>query len=478
MKSTITLLFSLIFGFQLAFSQPLNRATPKVMLETARAQLEKQDPYQALVWFEQYYEETKDRAVAREMAYLQLELRDYSKSARQFARYLDRGRDKENQFVDDRFDYGRVLKMNGKFDEAIAELEQFILEGSDPDKKELAKNEIAGAKLAIQWELEEDDGKEVNDLKIENVKKLNSKYSEYGPVMHDGELYFAGFGEVEEVIEISGTGEAPYVQIFKSSKNNKDRWKDGEVLDVKINREDYQTSSPTFSSDGEFMYFTRALLKGNNVELSQIHYSPRRGGSWGAPNEVVIGSDGQEFKAFHPSVGELFAKEVLFFVSDMDGGFGGLDIYYITKKGEGVYTDPINLGPRVNTPGDEVTPYYRDGTLYFASNGWPTLGGFDLFITIWDGRRWSDPENMGKGFNTALDETAFTLDKDGLNGFFVSNRRGTRSLKSRTCCDDIYTINIPPVTADLLASPTRYPKPALSLRSFSVSSSSFFNFKV
>ncbi len=450
MKSVLTLLFAIILNLTFAFGQPLNRATPKVMLETAQAQVEKQDPYQALVWYEKYYDETKDRSVARDMAFLQLDLRDYSRAERSFGRYLDRGRDKKNEYVEDRFEYGRVLKMNDKYDEAITELKRYLEEGKDPIKKELAEYEIQGAELALQLGLKEEDGKEVNGLKIENVKKLNSKYSEYGPVLYKDELYYAGFGEVEEVIEVDGVTEAPYVQIYKASKK-KDKWDDGAPLDIKINREDFQTSNPAFSPDGETMYFTRSLLRGNKVELSKIYYSQKKGNGWAAPNEVAIGFEDLEFRAKHPSVGDLFGKEVLFFVSDMDGGFGGEDIYYTTKKGDGVYGDPVNLGPKINTPGNEITPYYRNGTLYFSSDGLPGFGGYDIFTTIWNGTLWSEPANMGKGYNTSLDEQSFFLDEAGLNGLFTSNRSGTRSLKSKTCCDDIYAIEIPPITANLLA---------------------------
>ena len=96
MKSTITLLFAILLSVTFSIAQPLNKATAKVMLETAQEQVEKQDPYQALVWYEKYYDETKDKEVNREMAYLHLDLRDYKKAASTFKRYLGKNDDKEN----------------------------------------------------------------------------------------------------------------------------------------------------------------------------------------------------------------------------------------------------------------------------------------------------------------------------------------------------------------------------------------------
>ena len=122
MKSTITLLFAILLSVTFVVAQPLNKATPRAMLKTAQAQLEKQDAYQAVVWFDKYYQETKDETVNRDMAYLHQELRDYKKAATVFKRYLGPRKDQENEFVEDRYDYGRMLKMTSKYEEA---LEQF-----------------------------------------------------------------------------------------------------------------------------------------------------------------------------------------------------------------------------------------------------------------------------------------------------------------------------------------------------------------
>jgi peptidoglycan-associated lipoprotein len=447
------LILSTLFYTNL-LAQPLNRATPQVMLKTAEEQLEKQDPFRALEWFEKYYEETKDAEIIPQIARLNMQLRDYKKAERYYGRYLKEreGRKKKKELsaeqLEDRFDYGRALKVNEKFDEAIVQFEKYADTGKDPIKVELAENEIAGARLALQQGATLDDGKEVAGLKIEAIKKVNSKEAEYGPFLYNDELYYASFGDVDEVISTDGEESMAYAQIYKASKK-KDKWEKGEPLDTKINREDFQTTHPHISPDGEFLYFTRSLMRGNVVEISNIYFSEKKGDGWAGPNEVAIGFDDQEFRAFHPCVGDLFGKEVLFFVSDMPGGVGGRDIYYATKKGDGVYGEPVNLAS-INTAGDEATPFYRNGTLYFSSNGLPGYGGYDLFTSVWDGTRWSKPDNMGRGYNTPLDEKSFFLDKDGINGFLTSNRSG-RGIVSKTSCFDIYSIVIPPVTANVLA---------------------------
>jgi len=349
---------------------------------------------------------------------------------------------------EDRFEYGQALKANEKFEEAIAQFEEYIATGTDPIKRELAQNELAGAQFAMEQGVTKEDGESANGIKITNIKKLNSKEAEYGPFLYKDELYYSSFGDVKDIISTDGENPLAYAQIYKATKSGDD-WSKGEPLPTKINREDFQTTHAHVSPDGETMYFTRSLMRGNKVEISTIYYSEKKGSEWAGPNEVVIGFDELDFKAYHPAVGDLFGKEVLFFVSDMAGGEGGKDIYYATKKGDGVYGEPVPLAT-INTPGDEVTPFYRNGALYFSSNGLAGFGGYDIYTTVWDGTKWSQPENMGVGYNTPLDEKSFYLDNAGENGFLTSNRSG-RGFVASSSCFDIFSMEIPPIQANILA---------------------------
>jgi outer membrane protein OmpA-like peptidoglycan-associated protein len=165
----------------------------------------------------------------------------------------------------------------------------------------------------------------------------------------------------------------------------------------------------------------------------------------------VAGINSDDHLALQPATGELFGGEVLYFVSDRPGGFGGFDIYYAPYEGDGRYGTPVNLGPTINTVGDEMTPFYFDGTLYFSTDGLPTMGGTDMFYSSWNGSEWSAPENMGAGFNSTLDDQSLSIYQDGLVGFMTSNRPGEgRSVKSKTCCDDIYAFEIPTIRANLV----------------------------
>lgn len=414
------------------------------MIKTAEELYEKKDYYNALEWYEKAYEEREDESLLPTIAELQLKLRDYQRAERIYARLLRR--DEDNQYADLRLPYGRALKMNGKYREAVEELQKFADETTDPKLKELAETEITGAELGMNMPPRSTKG-----IEVENMgRRVNAAFSEYSAVPYrDGSLYFGGYMSKEVIYLTDSSDLENYARILRTTYNEKrDRWEDPSALGREINVPGYHTSNVTFSKDGNRMFFTRAKLQGNVMETSKIYYCLGGDGNWGAPQEVV-GING-DYIATHPAVGELFGKEVLFFASDRPGGYGGLDLYYATVKGEGVYGDPVNLGPRINTPNDEVTPFYYDGTLYFSSDGHPSVGGQDIFFTVWDGTSWSDPENMGAGFNTSADDRYFALDNQGLQGYLLSNREGGSFLKSRTCCDDIYTFTIPERYVDLI----------------------------
>lgn len=434
--STISFLFALS-----CFAQPLNKESYAVMLELAEEYYAMGDYYSALEKYEEAYDERRDNSLNIKMAELQYELRDYVKAERLYRRLIDRAKD--DTYNEQKFQYGRVLKMVGKYDKAIDILNEFIAETSDETLKELAQNEIAGAEMA-EILPENNKGVSVNNL----GRNVNIPLSEYSPAMgNDGNLYFAGLDrDLKNAVEV-GEDQTHYAKIFTSTKTDRG-WDKGVPLDEKINRPGYHSNNVSFSVDGNTMYFTRSLLSGNNLTESKIYMSTKSGGSWTGAKEVT-GVNG-EYLATHPAVGELYGKEVLFFTSNMEGGEGGMDIFYATHKGGGVYGDPVSLGPKINTAGEEMTPYYYDGTLFFSSTGHPGIGGADIFYSTWDGSRWSEPKNMGKGYNTNVDDLYFTMYNEGYSGFLTSNRPGGRSAKGRTCCDDMLGFEIPKMYADLV----------------------------
>lgn len=449
MKKNIVLICLLAWAF-LANAQPINKPTYDKTLQLAKELEAKGDYYNALEKYEEAYDESQDKNLNYTIAMLQYRLRDYKRAERVFKRVMRKEADK---YPDIRYYYGLSLKANEKYDEAITELQQFINETSDEKLKEFAEIELTGAEM----------GQELPprlDVAVATLgKNVNTKSSEYSPTLDGSTLYYTTFN-ADDVIIVNEDTEDYQVRIYQSERDDEGEWQKPKELGQKINRKGFHNSNVHISRDR--MYFTRAQVKGDFLTESKIMISRKGDKGWEGADEVV-GVNGEHI-AKHPMTGELFGKEVLFFVSDMDGGFGGFDIYYATLKGDGVYGDPVNLGPKINTVADEETPFYNDGTLYFSSTGHPGVGGFDIFFTTWNGTIWSEPKNMGKGFNSSVDDLYFSVDGEGYNGFLVSNRasEGKRSIKSKTCCNDMYAYQIARITADLVAGTfTKEKKPLL-----------------
>ncbi len=422
-------------------AQPITSNTYEQMVETADSALAANDYFNAIDWYEMAYKESRDPGIALAVADLYMIVRDYRRAESWYKRILRR--DREGRLIDLKFDYAKALKAQGKYQEALNEFTEFLSLTEDEELKKEGERELKGIEM-------------LSDLpdNLEAVvtyggNDLNSASGDYSPRLYqDGSLYFASFNRRKEVI-LDGEQDDYHVKIFYARKNDKGEYGDPQALTRQINRKGYHTGNVAFSDDGRTMYFTRTKLKGNEIAESKIYMSQYKGDNWGAAREVP-GVNGN-FIAKHPCVGELFGNKVLFFVSDMDGGYGGDDIYYSTIR-EDDYSSPVNLGEEINSNRDDITPFYMDGTLYFSSKGYPSMGGFDIYYSLWNGSEWSAPVNMGYNYNSSFDDIYYSLTGSTGNGFLVSNRidKDKRILKSKTCCDDIYTITIRDVIIDLL----------------------------
>ncbi len=421
-------------------AQPLSEIPYDFMLEAADTAFARMDYYNAVEWYEKCYRETRDPALARKIALSHDKMRDYRRAERWYERIVEK--DTGFMYPDFWYEYGRLLKKNTKYEEASDIFQTLLASGKMSDKDVLLQNEITGIDLAQSMKMPP-------DLLIESVgNRINTRNSEASPAVDlDGDLHYVTF-DSDDVIKVTSKSEDFHAKIFKATRDDKGRYRSGKALSDKINRPGFHNSHVSFSPDGERMYYTRAIVSGGEVTVSDLYYSEKQGGGWGAPQR--ISSLNGDFVCKHPSVGQLFDQEVLLFSSDRPGTLGGLDIFYAPIDRDGSFGQPVNLGPSVNTIADEITPSFDNSYLYFSSDGHPTMGGFDIFRCEWDGSKLLAAENMGKGFNTSVDDL-FYSPGDEEAGFLVSNRDGTRSIKSKTCCDDIFAFSKKDIIINLLA---------------------------
>ena len=437
-RYTFIVITFILFGALQAISQPMNRSTPQVLEKIAEERFDSMDYFNSLEYYEKLYEEDKKNVeVNFKIAELQYILRDYNKASSKYAAAFRR--DKNNEYFEHKFNYARALKMNEQYEDAMLQFSEYINGTQDPIKKMLAEAELKGCQMAPKMTMNE-------RLKIENAgKTINKATTEASPfISPDGkELYYASLNS-DSAVTLNGKEGDYFLKIYLSKRDG-DKWSQGTPITAQVNREDFHNGNACFSRDGRRMYFTRALISGNVTTESKIYVATYTGDGWGAATEVA-GINGA-FISKHPTMGELFGKEVIFFSSNMPGGIGGTDLYYATYKSESAFADPVNLGATINTVGDDETPFYKEGKLYYSTTGLPGLGGFDIFTSTWSGTGWSTPVNMGKGYNSSVDDLYYSVDKEGYNGFIVSNRPGGKSLKSKTCCDDIWFYTIEKFTA-------------------------------
>lgn len=446
-------IFATLFLFALALplvAQPLSGSSKTEQLLIVADSSRAIGSYaNALEKYQEAYEQDDELPLRPVIGLMHLKLRDVAAAARTFRTVFRRAEASDTTNNVYRYYYGQALKMSGDYDEARTYFENFLLHNTDERLETLAKNELEGIRLY------RDAPTETGEVALENLgRKVNGQFSEYKPVLSpDGRrLYFSTWKATNIVVpEEAGEDEA-HSRIYYVSREVDD---EGEVkygkvtpLGKEVNRPGVESANPTISPDGRRLVFNRMRMESNVVAESKIYVSDVEDDGWKSANPVS-GING-DYLVLQPAFGELFGREVLFFVSDMDGGFGGRDIYYANYEGDGKYGTPVNLGPTINTIGDEATPFYFDGTLYYATNGKPTMGGYDLFYTAWNGSAWSEPENMGTGFNSTLDDKSLSVFGDGLLGYMTSNREGGRSVKSKTCCDDIYGFQIAALYANLV----------------------------
>ncbi|OCX53823.1 hypothetical protein BEL04_05930 [Mucilaginibacter sp. PPCGB 2223] len=237
--------------------------------------------------------------------------------------------------------------------------------------------------------------------------EINSPDDEYMPVVtaDESELIFTRKINDNE-------------DFYKSAKQN-GKWTKAQYLSHQINTPNYNEGAQTITQDGEYLFFT-GCDRPTGMGQCDIYVTKKAGDDWEPPYNLGAPVNSRAWES-QPSISS--DGKTLYFVSNRKGGFGGYDIWKSTLTDKG-WTEPENLGPNVNTPYDEQSPFIHpdDNTLYFSSNGWPGMGNMDIFVSRRDkGGKWQKPENLGYPINTYADDSGLTLNARGDLGYFSSN---------------------------------------------------------
>jgi WD40 repeat protein len=342
------------------------------------------------------------------------------------------------QFPECAFWLGVVRKDMGKYKEALRMFERYAKKNKKEDTyyTQKANNEIASCDSAMKLIT---DSQRVSIIHLN--KNINTYDAEFGAFpLGDSVVYFSSFrGD-------SGNIENKYLRIFKSTKDS-GNWKLAKQLDTIINSPEYNDGNVCFSSDYNRFYFTRCKYVNNSKTICEIYVREYKDGNWGTPVRLNDDINLEGYTATQPNIGANGDDgEILYFVSDRPGGMGNLDIWSCNISKDGKYGKPQNLGPKVNTIDDDISPFYHAATktLYFSSEGHYGMGGFDVFKTKKDNTgNWTEAKNLGKPFNTRFNDLYFSLNERGDHGFITSNRTGALFRKNEHCCNDIFAFTLP-----------------------------------
>ena len=326
-----------------------------------------------------------------------------------------------------KFYYGQALEVNGRYNEARKVWEQIAAGGASENFKQRVQDEIAGLDY-----LEKLNQKE-SYYRVKNLELINTPSAEYAPVHLNDELYFTSSRGNGKVYEATGT---PFTNIYKVTSR-------GAIVDLAtlrplpegINHENINDGCITFTPDGRIMVFAKGNTgKSRGSSDVDLFLSRFRNGTWSEPVPLNINDP----EAWDSSPAFSRDGRTLYFSSNRKGrgrnmvGYGGTDLYAAQMDSRGRFSRVRNLGPEINTPGNELFPYVADdGKLYFASDGHPGYGGLDIFELSRAGGK-TVVENLGQPVNSTGDDFGIFLFKAD-RGFFTSNREGGKG------DDDIYT---------------------------------------
>ncbi|HTB31001.1 MAG TPA: OmpA family protein [Bacteroidia bacterium] len=312
---------------------------------------------------------------------------------------------------------GRAYHLNMDWEPAKQEYSAYL---QTLDQKKNA-NDIADVKKKIE---ECNNGeilvKTPTRVFIDNMgPNINTKYPEYGAIISadESEMIFTARrpGTTGGKIDDGDGGDGEYFEDIYISLFKNGAWAPATNIGSPINTNEMDATAG-ISPDGQTFYVYR---QDNGGDIYETHL---KGVTWTKP-EHMSSKINTPYHETSVSLGP--DGKTLYFVSDRPGGFGGRDIYKTVADAKGKWGEAVNLGPVINTQYDEEgVQIQADGkTLYFSSQGHNSMGGYDIFKSVYENGHWSDPQNLGYPINTPDDDVFFSISASGKHGYYTSIRK-------------------------------------------------------
>ena len=431
---SLTILFLLLSSTSL-----LSQSSQKNKMSKADKAFMMQNYYEAEKLYKADYAKEKNRAKKAELIFLQAEC------ARNIGTpiYLKKAMAMYKRAIKAKYPhaevylrYAQVLQKQQNFSDAIVQYEKY--KEFKPDD-ERALNGLESCKFAIDA-LQNPSRYELTSF------QHNTNQEEYAPcyasIDYD-ELFFTSSRDGSLGKSSDGFTGNSFTDIYWSKfDKKKKRWSKPTPFEEPMNTSNHE-AAPSLNKRGNELYFTRCMQnsKVKPVPTCEIYFTKKKGKDWISPVLLPLPYDSVSSFA-HPSLSS--DGKVLYFSSDMKGGYGGKDIWYIKKVKRDEWSEPINLGDEINTSGNELFPFIRaDGSLYFSSDGHIGMGGLDIFKATFDAENnLRSVDNMNSPINSSNDDFGIIFEDEEEKGYLSSNRLGSKG-------DDIYQFNLPTLNLTL-----------------------------
>ncbi|MEM1123158.1 MAG: hypothetical protein AAGJ18_22140, partial [Bacteroidota bacterium] len=331
-----------------------------------------------------------------------------------------------NEAVDSKvaLHYAQVLQINGKCEDAIRWYEAYVEDSGDQNR-----SFIENCNEAQQFKYHQ-------NIVVKNQSELNSVYHDFSPIPYGNGLIFTSMRASGKLSsdELDHWTNVGFSDLYYAGKKG-NAFEEPTELEGEVNGR-YHDGVATFNSAKNEMIFTRNPKKEkgkDGIRRLQLYEATGKEKSWKDAESLPF--NGKDFSTAHPTLSP--DKQRLYFASDRPGGFGGMDIYVVQRAGN-TWGAPVNLGPTINTSGNEIFPFMSNQEkLFFASDGHKGIGGLDIFMVektdLKDENSWTARQNVGSPVNSEKDDFGFYIDASEETGYFSSNRPGGAGE------DDIYS---------------------------------------
>lgn len=335
--------------------------------------------------------------------------------------------------VNEKYNYAQTLKVTGDNDDANRMMIQFAAQAPNDSR---AKAYLKATETGLKF-------KEIKSNTIIRSAKINTRESELCALRKNGVTYYTASGNHKHAIKrIHDFNNKAFLDIYATKDsllNGQENAIETALLHSLVNTK-FHDGPACMSAKGDLIYYTQNSFTNNKLGkdskgITQLKIYACALADYLEPIELPFNSE--EYSCGHPSASA--DGKWLYFTSNMPGTIGGTDIWRVSIQ-DNTYGTPENLGPTINTEGNEMFPFiHEDGTLYFASNGHLGIGGLDLFGSQFTGNKFLSPVNLGTKFNTAWDDFAFTANKAYSLGYFTSNHPHNNG---EDWSDDIYVLEM------------------------------------